>query len=684
MTQSRFINLSSYCIVEYQFEQLNSLNFYTEDFTFVENAITGGHQIFNTDASYNTLKNIQDLTVVPIGNNSYAYLDSEKVPNYLSYNSQLTSSTLSGYNVVMDKVRFHFVSGFEFDNFKALILSITNTESNGITNIFANILLAPETISQLIIFNPKPLFLSNAVYDRYVDVYIPSIKNINEEFVTSPVPANTFVAAITPSTSGPVGFIYNNPITISLLECGTKKPIYTNTSITYDSYEVSEAYTATVSQTNEFDNVGAYVNESLVGDYLEFYLTFNSAFPGELLSILNRRNPVDDWIIVHQLSVFEQVGSAFINTSRFVFFQEDSYDEPNVFRPVLKYAHEAISMSVDYIARLTNRRNGEQIIREASFNLVSPKKYGRSLINIPLLDKPQSQKIYNKIFKNNFEATSLFIEPTPVGKQAVLTPNSPSQITEVVRTEFIPIFFNNNNISISNVNSMVQSTDSSEEVIFGPGKLRFILSPFDNVLKLKVFTETTLANEDNPLVPLDLNINAAKYRLVFETSTGKIPIDNVNDSGQENLSTGQITFNVAKKDSEAISGSSNKTVYLVSVSQDGRETLMYTGEWRKPSAQADVDAAIAEARAAASAKRNIGKILTGIKDRMSRITKLDLANKIELTSNVKNTGEAPIVNRFGVAGSKSIRTSEASLLNSNLTLEEKKRQKLESLKNKNK
>ena len=660
MAQSRFINLSSYCIVEYQFEQLNSLNFYSEDFTFVENTITGEHQIFNTDASYNTLKNIQDLSVVSIGNNSYAYLDSEKVPNYLTYDTQLTSSTLSGYNVVMDKVRFHFVAGFDFDNFKALILSINNTENNGTKCTFANILLAPETIAQLIIFNPKPLFLSNAVYDRYVDIYVPSIKNINSDFETAPIPGITFAAAITPSPNGPVGFIYNNPITISLLECGNKKTIYTNTSVTYDSYEVTDAFHATVSQTNEFDNVGAYVAESLVGDYLEFYLTFNSAFPGELISILDKRNPNDDWIIVHQLSVFEQVGSAFINTSRLVFFQEDSYDEPNVFRPVLKYAHEAISMSVDYIARLTNRRNGEQIIREASFNLVSPKKYGRNLINLPLLEKPQSQKIYNKIVKNNFEATSLFIEPVPVGKQPVVVPQSPTtitQITEVVRTEFIPIFFNNNNISISNVNSMTTSTDSSEEIIFAPGKLRFILSPFDNVLKLKVFTEATLANAENPLVPLDLNVNSAKYRLVFETTTGKITIDNVNDSNQENLSTGQVTFNIAKKDSEAVLNSSNRTLYLISVSQDGRETLMYTGEWRKPSEQADVDAAIAQAKADAASKKDTSSILNGIRDRISLITKLDLANKVDLRSNVKNKGEAPVVNRFGVAGSKSIRTS---------------------------
>jgi hypothetical protein len=657
MAQSRFISLSQYCVVEYQFEPLGSLNFSNDDFIFVKNTITGGHQIFNTDTSYNSTKNIQDLTVVPLSNNQYAYLDSEKIPNYLQYNPDLIDTPVTGYNVVMDKVRFHFVSGFDFDNFKALILSITNEENNGTVNIFANILLAPETISQLIIFNSKPLFLSNALYDRYIDILVPSIKNINEDFQIAPVPANTFAAAITPTDAASVGFVYNNPISISLLECGKKNIIHTNTLTTYDSYEATNVFTATVSQSNEFDNVGAYVNESIAGDYLEFYLTYNSAFPGELISILNRRNPVDDWIIVHQLSVFEQVGTAFINTSRIVFFQEDSYDEPNIFRPVLKNANEAISMSIDYISRLTNRRNGDQIIREGSFSLISPKKYGRELINLPLLDKPQSHKIYNKIVKNSFEATPLFIEPIALDKQAVVTLNSQSQVITTVSTEYVPIFFNNNNISISNINAMATSHDSTQQVIFSPGTLRFILSPFDNVLKLKVFTEASLPDATNPLVPLDLNISSAKYRLVFETTTGKVSIDNANDSKLENLSTGQITFNVSKKMSESIINSINRTIYLTSVSQDGRETLMYTGEWRKPSEQSDVDAAIALAKAQAKSQATTNALLLNIKSRLDQINELDFSSKVQNSSSTRNTGEASVVNRFGVANAKSIRTN---------------------------
>lgn len=652
MRTSRFVSLSQYCVAEYMFDQLGSIDFYTDDFILLENSTADIHQIVNDDSSYSSTKNIKDLTVTPIGQNTFVYLDSEKIPDYLSYDTNITQTTLSGYNVVMDKVRFHFVAGFDFDDFKALILSVKHLENNGKNNLFANILLAPETIGELIAFNPKPLFLGNALYDRYIDILVPSIKNINEDYRTTLNPSTTFVAAITPNQIGSTGFIYNNPISIGLAECGIKKTIFTEIGQTYDAYEVTEFYEASLSQSNEFDNVGAYINEAANGDFIEFYLTFNSGFPSDLIGILNRRNPADDWVIIHQISVFEQVGTAFLNTSRFVFFQEDRYDEPNVFRPVLRNANEAVSMSIDYLVRLTNRRNGEQIIREGSFTLLSPKKYGRKLITMPLLDKPQSQIIYNKIIKKNFEASSLFVEPEFADQP--ISPTVETVTNIVTQTEYVPIFFNNNNISVSTPSSVISITDSSEEIIFGPGKLRFVISPFDNVIKLKVYTRNTSSNSKTP-IPLDLNINSAKYRLVFETSGGKIVIDNANNAQLENLSTGVIAFNVSKKDSEAIVQSKIRTVYLVAVSQEGKETLIYTGEWRRATEQADVDAAIAAAREESNQQLQVQSILKNIENTISRKEITRSAIDVNTISAIKQVGVTPIVNKFGVSNASSIK-----------------------------
>lgn len=650
MAQSRFISISPYCLVEYMAEPLGSLNFLNEDVTLLTNSDSGVNQIYNNDGSYTVTRNIKDLTVAGIGGNKLAYLDSEKSPNYVDFDSKLIETSLNGYNVVYDKVRFHFISGFDFEGFEALILSIRNTQNNGVTNIFANILVAPETIDELITFNTKPIFLSDSLYDRYIDIKIPSVKNINEEFRLSPTPQNTFAALISPTDTGYSGFIYNSPIDISLSECGKREKLDTNTSTKFDVFEVTENYDSSVSQTNEFDEVGANVQESTNGDFIEYYLTYNGGFPEELISILNRRNPQDEWIVIHQLSVFEQIGSSFINTSRQVIFQEDSFDEPLIFRPVLKNAGSAISMSIDLLCRLTNKRTGEQIIREASFSLLSPKKYGKSLINIPLTDEPQSQRVYNKIIKKNFESTKLFIEPTFAPGFNGETVNE-LELTKSV--EYVPVFFSNNNISISNNSGILKDSDISDSVVFGPGKLRFIMSPFDNSLKFKLFNVV-----NSKIVPLDLNLNASKYRLVFDTDSGKVSIDNmVSDSG-ENLAIGEISFKVSKKQSESIVTSTKKTMYLTSVAQEGTETLMYSGEWRLSKDQAEVDSAISTAREESEARQSKENQITELEAKISDLQnndseKLDASN----ISPVKKIAPASVVNKIGMKNPKKIRTN---------------------------
>lgn len=651
MIQSRFVNLTQYCVVEYMFEPLGSSNFLSDDIILIDNKKAGIFQIFNTDSSFNTTRNIQDLTAIPIGGNKVAYADSEKVPNYIDYDNDMVEIPINGYNVVYDRVRFHFIAGFDFEGFEALILSIRNKQNNGENHIFANILLSPETIGEIITFNSKPLFLSDSLYDRYVDVLVPSIKNINEEYITALNPTTTFVAAITPTNIGSTGFITNSPIQITLSECARKEKLSTNINdVKYDIYEISENFDASLSQTNEFDGVGAYVNESSTGDFIEYYMSWNSGFPEELISILNRRNPNDDWVIIHQLSVYEQVGSTFLNTTRQIIFQEGDWDEPLIFRPVLKNAGSAVSMSIDLLTRLTNRRNGEQIIREASYTMLSPKKYGKKLSVIPLIDEPQSQKVYNKIIKKNFEASKLFIEPTYApGFEGEV--RSATQVLNSV--EYVPIFFSNNNISISNNSGSVKTRDKDDEVIFGPGKLRFIISPFDNAIKLRLFN---VRNKES--IPLDLNVNNAKYRMVFELDSGKISIDAKLNAKGTNLSNGEISFSISKKDSQMIFESSNQTVYLTSVSQDGIETLMYTGEWRRPTQQADITAAINEAKDEALTIANRDAKISELEAKLIKMQEDADVNKFSITKNIKikKVAKPSIVNSFGMKNPKKIRT----------------------------
>ena len=654
--ESRFVSLTPYCLVEYMFEPLGSLNYMTDDVVLLTNTETGLLQIINTDASVTTTRNIQDMTVVSVGNNKFAYADSEIIPNYIDFDSNIVETPITGYNVVYDQVRFHFATGFDFEGFTGLILSIKNEMNNTVGHVFSNILFSPETTSELLTFNPKPLFITNSTYDRYIDIKVPSIKNINEEYTTSLSPSTTFAAAITPQISGGShGFITNAPIEITLSECGRKEKLDTNVGVKYDVFEISESYTSILSQDNEFNGVGAYIAESASGDYLEYYMMFNSGFPEDLISTLNSRNPSNDWIIVHQLSIFEQIGSGFVNTSRQVIFQEDNYDEPLLFRPILQNADLAVSMSADLICRLTNRLNGEQIIREASFTLLSPKKYGKNLINIPLSGEPQSQKVYNKLIQKNFESTKLFIEPTfAPGFESEITPES---LEPTMSTEYVPVYFSNNNISISNVSKMSKKRDLADEVIFKPGQLRFVLSPFDNTIKLKVYDVI-----DQKAIPLDLNANAAKYNIVFDTDNGKVSISNANNDKVESLASGVISFNVSKNESKNILSSKDKTMYITSVAQDDSESLLYTGQWRKATEQADVDAAVSAAKEEAAERQKLEQKLADYEAKLARLEKQNEIEKKKKSKSyfLKKRAVASVVNRRFSRKPKTIKTNTSN------------------------
>lgn len=664
MRESRFVNLTRYCIVEYMLEDLGSLDYTNDSFKLIQNDHIDAHQIFNNDGSFTETRNIQDITVTPISGNKYAYLDSEKIPNYIDYDNKITETTISGNNVTLDKVRFHFIAGFEFDEFRALVLTIKNIENNQKTNIFASILFNEDTSSTILAFNPKPLYIANAMYDRYIDVYVPSIKNINEELNTSPTPANTFAADITPNNGSYTGFITNKPIIVSLDECEKQEKIDTNIGVEYDSFLISEHYEAVVSQSNEFDAVGAYIDESNQGDFIEFFLTFNGGFPEELISILNKRNPMNDYVIAHELTIFEQIGTAFVESSRLVFFQDKDLDEPNLFRPVLKNANTAITMSIDYIVRLVNRFNGDQIIREGSLIVDSPKKYGKKLLKLNLRDKPQSQNVINKIYKNDFEATELFIDPAQKVTKSIGSIVTSVNDKKQPSVQYVPIFFTKSNISVSNKSTIVKDSDDQDEVVFKNGSLRFTISPFDNYLKFKFYTELK-----GKTAPLDLNIGDAKYRAVFETSSGKIKIDNLGDQSKENPSVGEIVFNIPTADSEQILQSTNRNFYITSVAQDGTETLMYNGEWRKTSEQSEVDSAIEKAKAENESKSKtttkINEIVEKMKKTEEKIAKKRpsiLPNKSKIPGYVdkKSRKSVSTVNRFGMKKPTKIRTNRGN------------------------
>lgn len=578
---SRFVTLSDYCILEYMLTPLGdaSPQILNTNYYSVKNAHVDLFQIYNTDAYTSVTKNARGLSVVPIGGSKLVRVDLTDVPIYTDYDPLITEVALSNsYTnaLIMDTMRFHFASGFNFTEVENIVLGARQKLNNLQQIQLVNILMTAETAQDLLTFNPRPLFLANTIYDKYIDIKVPAPAYMDEDFTQ--FGTASFESVITDN----IGFIKGAPITVSLSEA-SYEDLYADNNQKYEVYRVVNYYEGSVPQINEFDSLGAIIQESTAGDYIEFFATWNSAFPEDLIATLNAKGVDNDWIIIHQLQVYEQIGSSIVPSGNFVVYQENNFDAPLKYRPILNDAGFSVSMSIDYIARLMNKKTGDQVIRTGSMTIFNPNKYGRYLAKLELANKPQSMKVYNKIVQKNLEITNLFTG----AKQSTQTESAGS--TKIVYKDrevryAIPAYQKQANIRLSQKNALLTTTDGSTNLVFGQGELTLPIDPTDNFIRFTVYS----ADSNNPSNQRTSNLNTgSKYTLNFGKNA-TYSYESINDPAKQNPSVGQIAFRIPKDQAKKILDTSDSLFYISVIAEDSTETLMYTGKWMSSSEYAAI------------------------------------------------------------------------------------------------
>jgi hypothetical protein len=601
--------------------------------------------LYNPDSALYETGNTKDLTVIPTSTNGgrFVYLDSENSPNYTEYETTLNETVVPGGSIIADRARFYIASGFQFTEFTNMVLSVRQDMNDGNALILANILLNATTIGNILLYTTRPFIIGNTLYDRYIDIIIPSIKNIDEEFYTSPNQANTFEYQI---TNG-VGLVKNNPITINLFECAFGPDLRTADEI-YTTVDITRSYNAQISQANDFDLVGAKIREASDGDYLEFFATWNQGFPEEFIGILEKRSG-QSWIIFHQLTIFEQIGSSFVQSGEATFFQETNFDEPLIYRPILKNANEAVTMAVDYSVRLVNRVTNEQIIRTASLTVVNPNKYGKSLLKLDLADKPNSYKISNIVVKKLTDGFQVYNDPAMVKAAAAPAPTTtaavePTVITNTV-TQYVPVFYQQNTVAVSQISHLVR-TGKKTDLAFGQGKLSIAVTPFDNTFKFQVKTESTSDQGTAKLNNMDLT-QFSGFELVFGSASSKISIANVTDQAQVNSDLGEILFKVDATTTSKIQNLDDPKFYIVTVGKDGSRSALYTGKWYKSDDVAKAADDNSAELAVAKKQVDLADTVSSLQERIGQL-ETENANLRNATVNIKVSQPAGSVVDTGV------------------------------------
>ena len=94
-----------------------------------------------------------------------------------------------------------------------------------------------------------------------------------------------------------------------------------------------------------YDNLYAQVIQSTGGDYFELSGQVTGSTFANFIAQLNSTGA--QYVVFHEISVTEQVGTVFTQTSFQVISQTQDFDEPILFRPIIKNANSAISFSIN-------------------------------------------------------------------------------------------------------------------------------------------------------------------------------------------------------------------------------------------------------------------------------------------------------------------------------------------------
>ena len=435
MTSSRFIPIYDGALVEYVYaDPVNPLTYSTNTLPIeiLKDTYTDNTFMFNPPAYGDISHNTRSISAVPI-DSSYGSFASLTTARSISYNDvdpnltpsdQVLQSFSPSLDIIYDIVKIHFAAGFNFDNYDGFIFQVNYQRRDSVQcTLMSRVYLKSDTP----ILNPRPFMIGERLYSTYIEISIPSLKNIIDTFIANPTSTNTLGYKLTEGK----GFIKTSTIDFNIF--GIYK---TSKEQGFPIYAVRNLNSVSLPQTDPFNLLVAVVQPSSAGDYFELYGEYAGQIFSNFMASLNSQ-PNGNWIAVHQIDMKEQIGTRFVTTASQMITQVDDYDLPTIYRPVVMNSSVAVSFTIDYILRIVNRDTQEQIIRNATLTSREVGIYGRKLQKIYLGKVPEVVKVYNKVIDDS--KTQIVIGSDTINvqqNQSGQVAGSPVQTQVVVNTVF--------------------------------------------------------------------------------------------------------------------------------------------------------------------------------------------------------------------------------------------------------
>ena len=555
---SKFFQLTSYLLMEYRYaDQPNPETYFTNTGTntvgydkLVNGFMSNSIQIFNPVADSTITNNTTITSVVRISETSYVTLDPNLIVPFNDFADELTNTTNlpitfpSNLSVVYDSVRYHIRAGYNLNNIDGIIATIDFPDQNGKYVTMSQVLIRKGT-NQEYEFSPSPISIGSAIYDKYLEIKIPNLKDMNDKYLVASDFFKPSTLAGLISQSGK-GFIYGAPLRVSLNEVQN-----INTFSGYERYNTATLALLSLEQEDPFSNIGATIKESDQGQFFEYFATDNEGFIEDF--ILFQNSIGNSYFISHQIQIIEQIGASFIETSRFESIQTTAYDVPNYYRPIVRNSGVAASFTLRYIMSLINNKDQSRVIRIGTYTSSNPSEWGINISPIQLSDFPQVQKIYNKIYGQGIVQSGTKSSPVKILERT-------KYINSILQQNYVTTVFSN----ITIPNESKSTTGSTEVIALGTGKLTVEVSPFDNLYKFKFIK----SGPDGSATDVDLT-SFGIIRISFLEEKGeKLNIKSFTDNTIANPSKGEILFKIDESNSYKVLNLKDRRFFITSGTED--------------------------------------------------------------------------------------------------------------------
>lgn len=523
------------------------------------------------------------------GIDTYTKLESESVI-IQEYSKYLVSPDGSDENILYfntddsagyDRVRLYFVSGYDFSDIYAAMMRISVPRCDGEFLDLCNFVYTKGTAYKFVEFMTKPIIFGNFIYDKYIEIRIPSIRNFHKirmgDTTLGDILLNGPADKAASSTNLKLIFSYidESDVKISDAQIGNSG---SSEKITYSGVNCIFSRTNSVkgtvpTQTMTSDNLGLYIAENPDSGFLEFYGTWKgSPLSSDVISNFNRTVKLYDRTYVKQETTYEvskdyvpgenlkqwvavhEITSELLDTDLNV-HKSDTYSMTQVFtrdntetirfyyRPVF-FEDSSLSIKdkvlhINYLMRLINIEDGVQFVKQGSLSLTDLNKFRANLNRISVSTNPY--KVINKIIEN---------------KQEII---SQSNINSL-KSKYVKVFYNSTQIMLDENGAAYDNGTYTLQLSRAPKNYKFIFKQRDFNNNVKYF-----------------DLSDSYYKLYVKESNGNEIVIDPTYSNNMNLGIGELEFtlnvNTINKLREV--NPEDRYISIITYNTDGSMSTMY-------------------------------------------------------------------------------------------------------------